>query len=141
MRRQDFERGSQAVQAVIVIPAVMLVATLLGVGGKIALTEQAISSAAADAARTASLSRSAGEARSAARDTAADTLAQQDLDCASLAVNVNAAAFTTAPGQEATVTTDINCTLDLSTFMLPGLPGTMTFDASAASPLDTYRER
>ena len=49
--RTDRERGSEAIEAAIGIPAFMLFVALIMAGGRLAIAHQAVESAAADGAR------------------------------------------------------------------------------------------
>jgi len=53
----DCERGSATVEAVIGVPAFLLLLGLLIVGGRVAIAHQVVQSAASDAARAASIAR------------------------------------------------------------------------------------
>ena len=58
------ERGSATVEAVIGVPAFLLLIALLVLGGRIAIAHQVVQAAASDAARAASIARTAASARS-----------------------------------------------------------------------------
>lgn len=135
------ERGSATLELVIVIPATLLLISLVIMGGRLALAHQAIQAVAYDAARAASVARNAGEATSAANHVAAFSLASNGLSCLSTSTNVNTAGFAATVGQNATVTADVSCTVRLGDLSLPGVPGSVTLTAEATSPIDTYRER
>ncbi len=59
------------------------------------------------------------------------------------AVSVDVAGFAVPPGQPATVSADVSCTVPLSDLLpwLPGLPGAKTVKAQFSSPLDPFRAR
>jgi hypothetical protein len=118
-----------------------LLLALLIFGGRNALATGAVEQAAVDGARAASLTRSGADAESAARAAAARSLADQDLACSTINVDVDTSGFGTPPGQAAHVSTRVACTLRLSDLGLPGLPASKTITASAVSVIDTYRER
>ncbi len=141
MTRRDWQAGSAAVEMAIIAPGLLLIIALLVFGGRNALATGAVEQAAVDAARAASLARSGAEAQSAAQAAAARSLADQDLDCTAVNVNVNTGGFGTPPGQDARVSTTVTCTLRLSDLGLPGLPASKTITATGASVIDTYRER
>lgn len=135
------ERGSVAVEVVILAPVLMLF--ILGVvfAGRYALAQQAVQSAAAEAARAASISRSPAQASGAATGAAAASLANQGLRCASSSVAVDTGAFALRPGIPGEVSATIVCVVDMSDLSFPGIPGNRTLEATMASPLDTYRSR
>ncbi len=135
------ERGSASVEAVIGVPAFLLLVGLLVLGGRQAIAQQAVQSAASDAARAASIARTATAARTDATTAARHNLANQDLDCATTMVTVDTAAFATAVGTPGQVSATVTCALRLGDIGLPGVSGTKTITATMSSPLDTYRGR
>jgi len=137
-RRGASERGSATLEAVILTPALLLFAALLVFAGRTALARQAVDHAAWQAAREASLARTAADARTSASAQAAALLAR--LGCRP-AVAVDTAGFSAPVTQPADVTVAVACTIDVGQLALPGVPGTITFHATADSPLDRYRSR
>ena len=135
------DTGAVAVEAAILAPALLLILALLMFGGRNAIATGAVEQAAVDAARAASLARTGAQADTAARDAAARSLADQDLDCATITIQVDTSGFRTRPGQSASVDTTVTCLLRLSDLALPGLPGSKRISATAVSVVDTYRER
>lgn len=135
------ERGSASVEAVIGVPVFLLFIGLLFLGGRLAITQQAVQGAASDAARAASIARSQPEARSDARAAAQHSLANQEIDCLTTTVDLDTAAFTTAVGTAGQVEATVTCAVDLADFALPWVTGSRPVTATMSSPLDTYRER
>ena len=135
------DAGTVAVEAAILAPALLLILALLMFGGRNAIATGAVEQAAVDAARAASLARTGAQADTAARDAAARSLADQDLDCATITIQVDTSGFRTRPGQSASVDTTVTCLLRLSDLALPGIPGSKRISATAVSVVDTYRER
>lgn len=137
------ERG--AVLAVeLVACAPLLAAFILPIvfGGRIALANQAVQTAAADAARAASIARTASDARRQAATWANTSLTNQGLNCLHVTVDVNVAGFSRPVGTPATAQVRVRCDLDTSDLAaLPGIPRSMPIEASMTSPLDTFRER
>lgn len=140
MTKRD-ERGSAALEAVVGLPAFALFVALIIMGGRTATAHQALESAAADAARSASLARSAPAASEAARQAAQSSLANQDLSCTDVEVNVDVGGFAQAVGRDASVDVTVECRLDLSDLSIPWVPGSRLLRASMSSPLDNWRER
>ena len=64
------ERGSAAIEAVVIVPVMIPLLLLVIAGGQIALARQTVQAIAADTARTASLQRTAPAAQKAALATA-----------------------------------------------------------------------
>ena len=63
VRHQRGERGSAVIEAVVGVPAFMLFVLLIIAGGRLAIAQQAVEAAAADAARAASIARTQDQAR------------------------------------------------------------------------------
>ena len=135
------ERGSAALEAAVGLPAFMLFVALIILAGRVAITTQAVDSAANASARTASIARTAGDANSTARTAAASSLADQNLHCVSTTVTLDTTGFSAPLGTPATVTATVRCVVNLTDLALPGVPGTRTVTATATSPVDTFRER
>lgn len=140
-RRLGRERGSEAIEAAIGVPAFLLLVALIIAAGRFAIAQQAIDSAAADAARTASIARTQALARSGAETEAYFSLANQGLQCTTRSVHVDVTGFASPPGTPAVVKATVSCTVNLSDLAIPGLPGDRTITATMTSPIDTYRER
>lgn len=138
--RRD-ERGSATVEAVIGVPAFLLLTALLVLGGRIAIATQAVQAAASDAARAASLARTASSARAEATTAARYSLANQDLACTTTSVTVDTGAFAAPIGTPGQVSATVACALPLGDLGIPGLAGTRTITATMSSPLDSFRER
>jgi Flp pilus assembly protein TadG len=136
------ERGSMAVEFVVVAPAFALLLLLVSAGGQwVSLTGQ-VGGAARDAARAASVARSPADAVAQAQ-----LAAGQDLSglCAGgpgghPQVTVTpvsggqGAAFATASEIEVRVACDVR----LSAFALVGFVAQQTFTATGVAPLDTF---
>lgn len=141
LTRSDVERGSASIEAAIIVPAVGLLVLLVALGGRLALAQQVVQSAAADAARSASLERDAGASHDAATMAAEFTLESQGTACASIDVAVDAAGVGKAPGESFDVTVTVTCTVALADLALPGVPGTRTVTATMTSPVDRWRSQ
>lgn len=122
-------------------PVVVAMLLLVIFGGRVALSRQAVQSAAADAARSASIARTASEAKTAAAKSASTGLANQGLSCVTTDVKVDVTGFAKPVGTAATVSVTVVCEVMTADLGLVGLPGTMRIDATMVSPLDVYRER
>lgn len=138
---RDRDRGSAAVEMVIIAPAVIAVFVTVMIFGRTVIANQSIEAVAFDAARTASLARDGDAAESAARRAALDTLAAQGLNCRRIEVRVDTAQFARPVGEPATVTVTVECDVDFRDIALPGMPGSTTLSATFTSPLDRYRTR
>ncbi len=133
--------GSASLEFVVLAPALIALLGLMVMAGRVAVASNSVAAAADEAARSASISRTAAGARSAAQDGARRSLAQQDLECSSVRVDVDTGGFAVPVGLPAQVRATVTCVVRLADLALPGLPGSRTVTATAVSPLDTYRER
>ena len=122
---------------IVILTPLFIALLLLVVGlGRYSHAQQLTEQAAGAAARAASLTTGGTAATGAADRAASDTLTGLGLTCARLDTAVDTARFRL--GGEVTVT--VACTADLSATVLAGLPGTVTVRATAAAPLETYRD-
>ncbi|GAA3076759.1 TadE/TadG family type IV pilus assembly protein [Streptomyces glomeratus] len=140
-RRLRSDEGSAAIEAALVLPALIMFLCLAIAGGRIVTSGAKIDSAAEDAAREASIHRTAAAAQSAAQSAAAQSLNDQGITCASTSVNINTGGLSVPVGQIGTVTVTVTCTVNLSDLLLPGVPGTKTLTSTATSVVDQYRQR
>ncbi|WBB65555.1 TadE/TadG family type IV pilus assembly protein [Micromonospora sp. WMMD812] len=152
---RDAGRGSVSIEVAVLAPAFIALLVLAGAAGRTAVAAEALDAAAHDAARAASISRDARTARAEARDAAVRQLNWRGLNCDGTPTltftgsvggrpSTFAAAFRSPPGQSATVTVRVACTVsyrDLHLSVLPGMPSGNRVTASFTSPLDRYRSR
>ncbi|MGP9695660.1 TadE/TadG family type IV pilus assembly protein [Brachybacterium sp. AOP25-B2-12] len=142
MDRHELERGSSSTEAAIIAPALFLVLGLLLAVGSYAIGQQSVTSAAHSAARAGSLATSQQDATHRIEAAFTAELREQGRSCTTVSVDVDAAAFTTAPGTTAAIHSTITCTVPYAQLIpVPGLTGTRTITVTSTSPLDTYRER
>jgi Flp pilus assembly protein TadG len=141
MSVQVTERGSVSVELALLAPALLLLLSFAVVAGRGQMAEGAVQEAARAAAREASLAREAATAAALAGAQAERTLAAQDLRCERSTVDVDTAGFSAPPGRPGDVTVSITCVVGMADLLAPGLPGSVTVEASFTSPVDAYRER
>jgi hypothetical protein len=130
LRRTD-ERGSMAVEVVLMIPVLFLFMLLVVAGGRWVSVRADMEAAARDAARAASLERSSGAARAAANqaaNAALDTFA-----------TCRMGGFDSDFRAGGYVEVTIDCTVPNDGLGLLGVPGSLSMSASGSAPLDTYR--
>lgn len=140
--RDTGQRGhSPAVEAAVIIPALVLLVGLLIVTARLVIAEQAVAGAASAAARAASLERTVATANGAAHAAAEASLQDHNVVCVSRSVEVDASGLRARLGEPATVEAHVQCTVALGDVALPGFPGSHTISASRSSPVDTYRQR
>ncbi|MFF3350703.1 TadE family protein [Streptomyces sp. NPDC002779] len=135
------DQGSAAIEAAIVLPALLMFLCMAIAGGRIVISGAKIDAAAEDAAREASIHRTVAAAQSAARSAAAESLTDQGITCASTSVHINTGGLNVPVGQVGTVTATVTCTVSLSDLLLPGVPGAKTLTSTATSVVDQYRQR
>lgn len=134
------ERGSAAIEAAIGVPAFILFVGLILFAGRVAMTHQAVQSAATEGARAASIARTQGQAHDAGTQAVTVSLTNQGLRCASTTVALDTSGFGVPVGTPAQAGVTVTCVVDLSDLTVPGVPGTRTITATMTSPIDTYRE-
>ncbi|WP_255363494.1 TadE/TadG family type IV pilus assembly protein [Geodermatophilus sp. DSM 45219] len=130
-----------SVELALLSPALLLLLSFAIVAGRTQIADGAVQEAARAAAREASLARDAATAAALADAQAQRTLAAQDLRCQRTTVDIDTAGFFAPPGQPGDVTVSITCVVGMADVLAPGLPGSVTVEASFTSPVDAYRER
>ncbi|WP_236836658.1 TadE/TadG family type IV pilus assembly protein [Blastococcus sp. KM273129] len=130
-----------SVELALLAPALLLLLSFAVVAGRTQIAEGAVQEAARAAAREASLAPDAATAAARAGAQAERTLDAQDLRCEGTTVDVDTAGFQAPLGQPGDVTVSITCVVGMADLLAPGLPGSVTVEASFISPVDAYRER
>ena len=131
VRSSDAERGSMAVEIVLLTPLLVMMMFLVVAFGRYVSAEGAAQALARDAVRSATLERNGEAALAAARSMAA-AAEPANLSCAPAELH---GAFVKG-GQ---VTVDVECTVSFRDLGLIGLPGEADVTASSTAPLDEYR--
>jgi Flp pilus assembly protein TadG len=131
LNRRRGERGSMAVEMVLLTPVLMGFVMLVVAFGRYVSVQGDIEAAARDAARAASLATSRSEAESVARSTI-DASLDDSTQCNRITVGGS-----WEPGGQITVS--LGCSVSMSGLGLIGLPGNVGVDADSAVPLDPYR--
>jgi Flp pilus assembly protein TadG len=139
-RRPAAEDGNAALELVILAPILLGLLGLVIAAGRTTIAQASVDAAARDAARQASISLNPAAAQAAGQASARAALRRDGVDCAPVVV-IDTSQFAIPPGQPATVTATIGCTVSLASLALPGLPGSASLQASFTSPLDIYRSR
>lgn len=141
MRGPDQRGLAMSVEAVVILPVLVLFIGLLISLARLAIAEQSVGAAAAVAARSASLERSSSSAHSAALEAASRSLAQRHVACRTTDVAVDATEVGRALGQRATVEVEVQCLVELRDVSLPFVPGSVSVTAARTSPVDPLRGR
>lgn len=129
------ERGSAAVEMVLITPLLILVLLFVLFCGRLAHARLRLDDAAHQAARAASLARDPSTASAAAASAADQALNSSGASCASHSAVVDVAGF--RPGGAVTVT--VSCTIEVGDLSGLHLPGRVTQTASSTSVVDTFR--
>lgn len=129
------DRGSLAVEFVIVAPMLLLVLALIYVFARVAEVNGVLDTGTRDAARVATQAFTYAQARTAARRVVAEEVGGGSAECLrTLEVTVS---DNFLPGRTITVTA--RCTYPLSDAGLPGAPGSLTVSSDFSSVLDPNR--
>lgn len=137
MRRD--ERGSTALETVVLVPALMALVGLVVAGARLWTVRADVDEAAHRAARTATVFSDARTSGPLGEAAGLANLA--DVPCAAGSVDVDAADLSRPAGTPGRVTATVTCTVVLADLLLPGLPGQVTISADASSVTDRYRGR
>lgn len=130
------QEGSATVELVLVTP-LLITMLLVTVGlGRLVWARLQVDDAAQQAARAATLGRTPATASSQAQATATTALASAGLSCTGLTVRAD----TTGLRPGGTVRVTVSCTASLAGVSAGVLPGAQTLSATAASPVDAYRQ-
>jgi Flp pilus assembly protein TadG len=135
-KRSPSERGSVAVEAVVLTSVVMIFVLLAVACGRYEATRAQVTGAARAAVEAASVVPSADQAQSAANSAATPDLMGSGASCTSTSVFTDTRNF--KPGGSVSVT--VTCTVGLSDLGVPGLPGEATVEVTQVAPIDPYRE-
>ncbi len=130
------ERGSMALELVLLAPVIVLMVWVFGVYAlRLAVANGDVEAAARDAARSASIARSADAARQTAAVSAATSLAASGRVCSSVQVAVSTADFQAG----GTVTVTVTCTIPRSDLTPLGPGGVKDVQQAYTAPVDPYR--
>lgn len=136
---KDQERGSATLELAVLAPGLLLLIALIALAGRYAVAAGAVDQAAAEAARAASLQRTPSAGLEAATEVARASLADQGLSCLRTEIVADVSGLRAPPGTRGRVTVVVRCPLRVTD--LPLAAPAITLTATAASPVDTYRER
>ncbi len=136
------ERGSMAVEFVVVAPAFALLLLLVSAGGQWVSVTGQVGGAARDAARAASVARSTGDAQAQAQFAASQDLSGSCSGSPGGHPQVTVTPVAEGPGASFATATAVQvqvaCDVGLAAFRLVGFPGHQTFTATGVAPLDTF---
>ena len=129
------QRGSAALEVVLVTPLLLLLLMFIVGLGRLASSRGEVDGAARDAARAASIARTPPAAADAARAVASATLADRSITCAQLDVAVDTSDF--RPG--GSVSVNIACAVRLNDLAGTGFGSSRVLHGEAIAVIDTYR--
>ena len=129
------QRGSAAVELVLVTPVLIALMLFVVAGGRLAASRADVDAAARDGARAASIARSPALADRDGNTAAEATLTDRDVSCRALTVTVDTSEF--RPGGAVAAT--VSCEVDLADLTGLGLPGRRTVSSRFVEPVDTFR--
>jgi Flp pilus assembly protein TadG len=127
--------GSMTVELIVLAPMVVLFAILVLGLGRYELARQRVTEATFAAAQAASLAPSAGQAQMAAQEVADSGLNVGSRTCSGLLVTTDVTAF----GSGGMVTVELECHVDRSDLLIPGIAGSASVQSRQVVPLDPYR--
>jgi Flp pilus assembly protein TadG len=130
------QEGSSTVEAVVLIPVLMIFVLLSVAFGRFEMTSVQVVGAARAAAESAAIMPSAPEAAVAARAEAMPALSGANRPCHSVLVTTNTSHF--VPDGDVSVT--VSCVVGLSDLGAPGVPGSTTVVETQTAPIDPYRQ-
>ena len=131
------ERGSAALETVILVPGFMLFIALMVAGARLHLARGEVVDAAAGGARAASLEVSAAAASRAARE----HVVRELHGTCSPVVATDTVQFARPVGTAARVSVQVRCEVGFTDVVLPGLPGRIVVTGEADQILDSYSTR
>ena len=127
---QRDERGSMAVELVILTPVLMMFVMLIVACGRYVAVQGDMQATARDAVRAASLQRDPASAQAAAGPVSAQAL-DRDPSCSGFTHNGFVAG--------GTARIDLSCSVSYAGLGLIGLPGSVGVSAASNAPIDVYR--
>lgn len=133
------ERGAASVEAVLVVPIIVVCAMVAVLGGRLSWARSGIETASQSAARAAAGADTVAEGQS--HGIAAGELALAGLPCEQRSIDVDAHELAYGAGRAGTARVTIQCVVPLHDLLLPGVPGSMEVTAAANAPIDTYRRK
>lgn len=132
-------RGAVAVEAALILPALLMIAAVATGSWRISEVKADAQSAAQVAARAGSVASSVGEGIAVGQRVGLAELA--GTRCSNPAIAVDSSDLTLPVGSAGTTSARVSCTIKLSDLLVPGMPGSFRIESVAHSTLDSHRER
>ncbi|MCL2784433.1 MAG: hypothetical protein FWD55_03150 [Propionibacteriaceae bacterium] len=141
MRRTQQTQGSISIEAVLIIPALLLFLALLLAIGRTAVVRADLHAAVVTGTRFAAMETSSSRGEAAAIQAIEDHLAREGVRCITVNLTVNTSALDLPPGQAGAVSATATCVVSLADLMAPGLPGSIRISTSFTTSIDPYINR
>jgi Flp pilus assembly protein TadG len=132
VRGQD---GGLSVELVVLAPVLVLLCIVVVALGRAEIVHADVADAARAAAEAAVEAPVPTDAADAARTAAVVAFPASGPSCRPLHVTTTAGDFVSG----GRVTVEVRCAVSLASLAVPGLPGTVTFEATVAAVVDPYR--
>ncbi|WP_159940978.1 MULTISPECIES: TadE/TadG family type IV pilus assembly protein [unclassified Nocardiopsis] len=129
------DRGSASAELALLTPALLALAMLMVLAGRVVDAGTTADEAAHAAARAASMERTVGAAQTAAASVSSQTLAEHGRGCSDHSVALDHGGL--APG--GAVTAVVECRVSLADLTGLGVPGGYTVRGESTAVVDTYR--
>ncbi len=129
------ERGSMAVELVVLTPVLMLFALVALAFGRYEIAREQVVGAATASAQAAAVAISPGTASGAARSAAGPVIAVAGRTCTRSTVATDVSQF----HGDGVVRVTVSCRVTLADLAVPGLPGSVTIRRTSVAPIDPYR--
>lgn len=130
------DRGSAAMELVLIMPVLLSVLLLVVAGGRLTVARGDLDAAAREGARAASIARTPAQAKTAAEEAITTTLDSHHISCNSPSFDIDVGAL--APGSEVAAT--VHCEVSFSDLTLLPLPARHAMTARFVEVVDTYRQ-
>ncbi|MFI9272687.1 TadE/TadG family type IV pilus assembly protein [Kitasatospora sp. NPDC052896] len=137
----DPQRGSLAIEAAILVPAILVLFCLVIVIGRLQVVGGTVDEAARTAARSATLDRSTRSAQEVASESAAEVLRARGVVCPDLAVSATPEQLPVGDTTLNAVNVTVTCQVRVSDLFPLWVPGSETMTGSFTSVIDRYRSQ
>ncbi|WP_288782854.1 TadE/TadG family type IV pilus assembly protein [uncultured Cutibacterium sp.] len=138
-RRHRCCRGAVAVEAALILPALLMIAAVATGGWRISEVKADAQSAAEVPAQAGSVASSAGDGIVVGQRAGLAELV--GTRCSNPAIAVDSSDLALPAGSTGTTSARVRCTVRLSDLLVPGMPGALHVESVARSTLDSHRER
>ncbi|WP_329578262.1 pilus assembly protein [Kitasatospora sp. NBC_01250] len=136
------DRGSLAIEAAILVPAIALLFSLAIIIGRLETVSGTVDEAARVGARTASLDRSGQSPQTVAEAAVRQALADNGVSCRPrVTVNASVVPLDAGPVPLNGVRVDVSCPVQVNDLFVVWVPGEVTLTGSFTSVIDRFRSQ